>query len=135
MGSEAGRKNGAMGDQYSPDSFARTYALVNFNRESEARMKKTNTPVDRTRLGLVIALAGSCALLAGLTGCVGYADPGYGGGAVVVGGPGYIYGGYDEGFGGYYGRGHDVRGFSGRGAASRAVAHGGGGHGGGGGRR
>lgn len=92
-------------------------------------MNKANTLIGGLKIGLCLTV------LAALTGCVGYVGPGDGGGAVVVGGPGYIDGPYyDGGFGGYYDRGHDARGFSGRGAASRAVAHGGfgGGHGGGG---
>jgi hypothetical protein len=63
-----------------------------------------------------------------LTGCVGYADGGYGGYG--------DYGGYDDGpgpdlylFGGDYGRGRDVHSFSHRGSMSRSMAHaGGGGH-------
>lgn len=86
-------------------------------------MNKANTLISGIKIGLGIAV------VVALPGCVGYVD-GDGGGGVVVDGPGY-YGG----FGGYYDRGHDVRGFSGRGAASRAVAHGGGGGRGGGGKR
>ena len=77
-----------------------------------------------------------------LTGCIGYADGGYGGYG--------DYGGYDDGpgpdlylFGGDYGRGRDVQAYSHRGSMSRSMAHagggghfggarGGGGHGGGG---
>jgi hypothetical protein len=59
------------------------------------------------------------ALLAALTGCVGYVDGGYveGGyvGAVVVPEPLFI--------GGAYERGRDVRVYSHRGVESRAVAH------------
>jgi hypothetical protein len=83
-------------------------------------MNKTNALMGGIKIGLGIV---GIALLTALPGCVGYVDGG-GGGGVVVDGPGY-YGG----FGGFYDRGRDVRGFSGRGAASRAVAHGGGGGG------
>jgi hypothetical protein len=82
-------------------------------------MNKTNPLAGRIKIGLGLAL------LTAMTGCVGYVDGG-GGGAVVVGGPAYV----DGGFGGFYGRGHDVRGYSQRGVASRGVAHGGGGRGG-----
>ncbi len=64
------------------------------------------------------------ALLAVLTGCVGYVDGGYYGGPVVVPGPDVYF------YGGGYERGHDVRVYSHRGFESRAVAHPGG-HGGG----
>ena len=81
-------------------------------------MNKTNGSVDRIKIGLAIAL------LAALTGCVGYVDGGYGG-DVVVPGP------YVGVFGGGYERGRDVRAYSHRGVASRAAAHpGGGGRGG-----
>jgi hypothetical protein len=82
-------------------------------------MKKASTLAGGIKIGLGLAL------LAALTGCVGYVGGG-GGGAVVVDGPGYVEGG----FGGYYDEGRSVHGYSGRGSASRAVAHGGGGHGG-----
>jgi hypothetical protein len=73
-------------------------------------MNKANSPVDRIKMGLGIAL------LATLMGCVGYV--GGGGGAVVVADPDvYVFGG------GYYGGGHDVHAYSQRGVASRAVAH------------
>ena len=80
------------------------------------------------RLPLVVGAV----LLLALTGCVGYVDGGYGGGAVVVGAPdGYWFGG------GGYDRGRDVHGYSQRGAASRGggASHGGGGGHGGGGKR
>ena len=56
------------------------------------------------------------ALLAALTGCVGYVDGGYGG-EVVAPGPDVYF------FGGGYERGRDVREYSHRGYESRAVAH------------
>ena len=56
------------------------------------------------------------ALLAGVTGCVGYVDGGYGGAVVVPAPDLYIYGGSYE-------RGRDVRDYSHRGFESRAVAH------------
>lgn len=62
------------------------------------RQKKTSRPVDGIKIGAVIAL------LTTLTGCVGYVDGGYGGGAVVVGGPDLYL------FGGGYDRGRDVHG-------------------------
>jgi hypothetical protein len=68
--------------------------------------------------GLAIALSAT------FMGCVGYVDGGYGGGAVVVGGPDVAL------FGGGYDRGHDVHAYSQRGGASRTAAHGGGGRGG-----
>jgi hypothetical protein len=83
------------------------------------RQKKTSRPVDGIKIGAVIAL------LTTLTGCVGYVDGGYGGGAVVVGGPDLYL------FGGGYDRGRDVHGYSDRGAASRGDGHSGGGHDGG----
>jgi hypothetical protein len=79
-------------------------------------MNLPNGPLDRIKIGLGIAL------LAALTGCVGYVDEGYYGGSAVVSGP-------DVGFyGGGYERGHDVRAYSHRGGESRAVAHSSGGH-------
>jgi hypothetical protein len=63
----------------------------------------------RIKTGLGIAL------LAALTGCVGYVDGGYYGGPVVVPGPEVYF------YGGYYERGHDVRVYSHRGYESRAV--------------
>ena len=86
-------------------------------------MNKANALVDRIKIGLGIAL------LAALTGCVGFVDGGgdYGG-AVVVPGPDFYF------FGGGYDRGRDVHGYSQRGAVSRGAAHpSGGGHAGGGG--
>jgi hypothetical protein len=83
-------------------------------------MNTANGRIDRIKIGLGIAL------LAALTGCVGYVDGGYGGGAVVVGEPDmYVFGGRYEG-------GRDVHAYSHRGAVSRGVAHGGGGGRGGG---
>jgi hypothetical protein len=72
---------------------------------------------DWIKYGLAIVL------LAGLTGCVGYLGPGYGG-DVVVGAPDVWVGGVWEH--GYVGRGV-AHGYSNRGAASRGAAHGGGG--------
>ncbi len=77
-------------------------------------MNKINSAVDRIKIGLAVAL------VAVLTGCVGYVDGGggYGGSAVVVADPDvYVFGG------GGYERGHDVHDYSHRGAVSRAVAH------------
>ena len=91
-------------------------------REGKFRMNKTNSPVDLIKIGLGIAL------LAALTGCVGFVGGGYGG-EVVVPGPDLFL------FGGGYDRGRDVHGYSDRGSVSRAAAHpSGGGHAGGGGR-
>jgi hypothetical protein len=74
-------------------------------------MNKANGPVDGIKIGLGIAL------LAVLTGCVGYVDGGYGG-AVMVPGPPDVYF-----FGGpYYERGRDVHVYSHRGFESRASA-------------
>ena len=100
--------------------------IFDFFREGKFRMNKTNGPVDLIKIGLGIAL------LAALTGCVGYVDGGYVGGgyggAVVVAEPDVYL------FGGGYDRGRDVHGYSDRGSASRAAAHpSGGGHAGGGG--
>jgi len=109
--------------------------IFDFFREGKIRMNKTNDPVNRIKIGLGIAL------LATLTGCVGWVDGGGGyGGVVVAPEPDFYF------FGGGYDRGRDVHGYSDRGAASRAAAHpsagghaggggGGGGHGGGGGKR
>jgi hypothetical protein len=71
-------------------------------------MNKANGPVDRIKMGLGIAL------LATLTGCVGYVGGGYGG-AVVV--PEPVFAGYYEG--GVY-----VHDYSRRGYESREGAHG-----------
>ena len=61
-------------------------------------MNKTNSAVDRIKIGLAVAL------VAVLTGCVGYVDGGggYGGSAVVVSEPDVYV------FGGGYERGRDV---------------------------
>jgi len=82
-------------------------------------MNKANILVDRIKVGLVFAL------LAALTGCVGYVDGGGGYGGVIVAPEPDVYL-----FGGGYDRGRDVRGYSDRGSASRAVAHPSGGGGG-----
>jgi hypothetical protein len=82
---------------------------------------KQNGAVNQIKIGLVMAL------LAALTGCVGYVDGGYGGAVVVPGPEISVFGG------GVFERGGDVRGYSHRGSVSRGVAHGGGR--GGGGRR
>jgi hypothetical protein len=74
-------------------------------------MNKTNGPVDRINIMLGVAL------LAVLTGCVGYVDGGYGGAVVVAEPDVYVFGG------GYYERGRDVHDYSHRGSESRAVAH------------
>ena len=110
--------------------------IFDFFREGKVRMNKANGPVDLIKIGLGIAL------LAALTGCVGYVDGGYVGGgygdAVVVAEPDVYL------FGGGYDRGRDVHDYSRRGGESRAAAHpsggghaggGGDGHGGGGGKR
>jgi hypothetical protein len=65
----------------------------------------------RIEIGLGIAL------LATMTGCVGYVDGGYYGGPVVVPVPEVYF------YGGYYERGRDVRVYSHRGVESRAVVH------------
>ena len=74
-------------------------------------MNKANGAVDRIKIGLTVAL------VAVLTGCVGYVDGGYGGSAVVVSEPDVYV------FGGGYERGRDVHDYSHRGAESRTVAH------------
>ena len=69
-----------------------------------------------------LKLALQVAVVAALTGCVGYVDGGYGG-AVIAPEPDVYF------FGGGYDRGHDVHVYSHRGSVSRAVAHpSGGGH-------
>ena len=73
-------------------------------------MNKANGSVDRIKIGLGIAL------LAALTGCVGFVGGGYGG-AVVVSEPDVYF------FGGGYERGRDVHDYSHRGFESRAAAH------------
>lgn len=63
------------------------------------------------------------ALLAGLGGCVGFVDGGYGGAVIVPGPPDVFF------WGGGYERGRDVRDYGHRGFESRGSAHpGGGGH-------
>ena len=74
-------------------------------------MNKTNGPVDRIKIMLGVAL------LAVLTGCVGYVDGGYNGAVVVAEPDVYVFGG------GYYEGGRDVHDYSHRGSESRAVAH------------
>jgi hypothetical protein len=78
-------------------------------------MNKTKRAIDRIKIGLGLAL------LAALTGCVGYVDGGYVGGGyggpVVVPGPSVYF------WGGDYDRGRDVRVYSHRGFESRAVVH------------
>ena len=118
-GSESGRKHTASGDQHVLGGISRATALFDFLREGMVRMKKTNAPVDRIKMGLGIAL------VAVLTGCVGYVDGGYGGAVVVAEPDVYVFGGGYYG-GGYYERGRDVRVYSQRGFESRAVAHPGG---------
>ncbi len=83
-------------------------------------MNKTNALVDRIKIGLALAL------LAALTGCVGYVDGGGGYGGVIVAPEPDVFL-----FGGGYDRGRDVHDYDRRGGESRAVAHpsGGGGHG------
>jgi hypothetical protein len=78
-----------------------------------------NGPVQQIKIGLGMAL------LAGVIGCVGYVDGGYGGAVIVPGPPeiGFYGGPYFEG-------GRDVHVYSNRGHESRAVAHPGGGRGG-----
>jgi hypothetical protein len=86
--------------------------FFNFFREGKFRMNKTNGLADRIKIGLGVAL------VATLTGCVGFVDGGgdYGGAVVVPGPDVYL-------FGGGYDRGRDVHGYSQRGAVSRGVAH------------
>jgi hypothetical protein len=74
-------------------------------------MNKRKSPIDRIKMVLGIAL------VAILTGCVGYVDGGYNGAVVVAEPDVYVFGG------GYYERGRDAHDFSRRGAESRAVAH------------
>jgi hypothetical protein len=74
-------------------------------------MNQANDSHDRIKIGLGIAL------LAALTGCVGYVDGGYYGGPVVVPGPTVYF------WGGDYDRGRDVHVYSQRGYESRAVVH------------
>jgi hypothetical protein len=84
---------------------------------------KQNGPANQIKIGLVMAL------LAALTGCVGYVGGGYGGAVVVPGPEISVFGG------GGFERGRDVHDYSHRGSVSRAAAHPGGGGRGGGGRR
>jgi hypothetical protein len=84
-------------------------------------MNKTNNSFDRIKIGLAVAL------VATLTGCIGFVGPGPGGPDVYVGGPDVTL------FGGGYDRGRDVHAYSQRGFSSRAAAHPG--FGGGGGRK
>jgi len=86
-------------------------AFHDFFHEGWLRMNQPNRLVARIKIGIGIAL------LAALTGCVGYVDGGYGGGVVAVPGPDVVV------FGGGYDRGRDVHAYSRRGAVSRAVAH------------
>ena len=86
--------------------------IFDFFREGKIRMNKTNDPVNRIKIGLGIAL------LATLTGCVGWVDGGGGyGGVVVAPEPDFYF------FGGGYDRGRDVHDYSHRGHESREVAH------------
>jgi len=73
-------------------------------------MSTTRGPVDRINIGIEIAV------LAVLTGCVGYVDGGYSG-AVVVREPDTFV------FGGGFERGREVHDYSHRGFESRRVAH------------
>jgi len=73
-------------------------------------MNHAEGPIDRIKVGLGVAL------LAALTGCVGFVDPGYGG-VVAVPGPDFYF------FGGGYERGRDAHYYSHRGFESRRVAH------------
>ena len=63
------------------------------------------------------ALFSGTAAVAALTGCVGYVDGGYVGGAVVAPDPDVVV------FGGAYERGHDVHAYSHRGSESRGRDH------------
>ena len=76
-------------------------------------MNKAKGLVNQIKIGLGVAL------VATLTGCVGFVDGGgdYGGGGVVVAGPDLFL------FGGGYDRGRDVHNYSQRGFESRAVAY------------
>ena len=80
--------------------------------EGKVAMNPALGPVDRIKIGLVLAL------LTTLMGCVGvgYVDRGYGGMVVVPGPDIYV-------FGGSYERGRDVHDYSHRGVVSRAAAH------------
>lgn len=98
-----------------------TPPIVAFTKTGDGRvpMHKPNSAVDLIKVGLGIAL------LAAVTGCVGYVDGGYGATVVVPGPPDVVFYG-----GPYYERGRDVHEYSHRGFESRAVAHPGGGRGG-----
>ena len=108
-GAEAISQGGRSGTIQMPDQ------LLNVTLENpwkKGGMNQASGKVDRLKVGLGVAL------LAALTGCVGYVDGGYyGGSAVVVPGPDVYF------YGGGYERGHDVRVYSHRGVESRAVAH------------
>ena len=83
-----------------------------------------------TSLAARLPLALGAFFLIALTGCVGYVDGGYDGGAVVVAQPDvFLYGGGGYNGGGDYDHGHDVHNYSQRGAVSRggSAGHGGGG--------
>ena len=79
-------------------------------------MKKSSHPARRLKLGLGIAL------LAFVSGCVGYVDPGYGPVVVRPWYGGWFYDGFYDGGTSWHDYGH-------RGFESRGIAHGGG-HGG-----
>ncbi|MGA2030311.1 MAG: hypothetical protein ABSG87_09600 [Verrucomicrobiota bacterium] len=76
-------------------------------------MNKVNGLLDRIKIGLGIFLG--VALLATVTGCVGFVGEGYGG--VVVAQPDLFL------FGGGYDRGRDVHAYSNRGYESRGAGH------------
>lgn len=78
-------------------------------------MNTANGLVERIKVGLGIAL------VAALTGCVGYVDGGYGG-TVVVPAPD-VYGPEVYVFGGGYERGREAHDYGHRGFESRAAAH------------
>jgi hypothetical protein len=78
--------------------------------KTKQKRELVNGLVDRIKIGLGIAL------LATLTGCVGYVGGGYGGAVVVAEPDMYV-------FGGGYERGRDVHDYSHRGSVSRAAAH------------
>jgi len=86
--------------------------IFDFFREGKIRMNKANALVDRIKIGLGVAL------VATLTGCVGYVDGGGYGGAVVVPGPVVVVPDLFL-FGGGYDRGRDMHGYSQRGFESR----------------
>ena len=88
-------------------------AVPRLFREGKVRVNKTKGPGDRIKIGFGIAL------LAVLTGCVGYVGGGYAG-PVVVPGPSVYF------WGGDYDRGREVHVYSQRGYESRAVVHRGG---------